>query len=488
MSGCNSRDSRDIPVAAPEETGVPSGAILDFLDGMERFGLKRHSIILIRRGKVIAEGYWKPFHRGFMQRLYSASKSFVSLAIGLLADEGKIALDDRVCGYFPEKQPPGGAHPWIAAATIRDLLRMASPHSSTTYKPGMTDWVGSFFTAKPTHMPGAVFVYDTSATHVLGALVEKVSGKPLLDSMRPRFLDSIGFSRDAYCIQDPMGVSWGGSGVVCTAMDFAKVALACLQGGRYGGEQLLPEWYVREATACQIDNFATGHHADGVQGYGYQFWAYRNRSFAFNGMALELAICVPDRDFACVTTGNDLWNSNVPMVCDPLWSSLYPRMSDAALPEDGAACGALRERLAGLSAKAVAGRHGSHSSRGQALLDGRTARMEPNGLGISRVRVCFESGGGVFHYEKSGRWLSLRFGFGRHEAQAFQEYGDDCLASGAWANDSALNICCMFVGNRMAELRICVAVREDSVTIQLRSAAEAMLEDYDGDASGLFDE
>ena len=141
--------------------------------------------------------------------MFSITKSFVSMAIGCLAEESKLKLDDKIVDYFPEKQPESGTYKYTAMLTIRDMLKMKTCHTKTTYKnPGVTDWVGSFFTTKPTHVPGTVFSYDTSSTHVLGALVEKLSGMTILDYLRSKGLDELGFSKDAHILTDPQGMRW----------------------------------------------------------------------------------------------------------------------------------------------------------------------------------------------------------------------------------------------------------------------------------------
>ena len=80
---------------------------------MESLRLNMHGYQILYRGELIGERYWEPFHRDSQHRMYSITKSFTSLATGLLAAEGKIGLDDRICTYFPEKLPEGGAHPCV---------------------------------------------------------------------------------------------------------------------------------------------------------------------------------------------------------------------------------------------------------------------------------------------------------------------------------------------------------------------------------------
>lgn len=135
------------------------------------------------------------------------AKSFVSVAIGMLQDEGKITIQDKIASYFPEKLPEY-LHPYIADASIRDLLMMSTPFQDSTYTVSLNpenDWIRSFFECEPSHRAGQIFSYDTSATTVLTALVEKLSGMELLDYLRSKGFDEMGFSREAICVKTPDG-------------------------------------------------------------------------------------------------------------------------------------------------------------------------------------------------------------------------------------------------------------------------------------------
>lgn len=392
-------------------------------------------------------------------------------------------MDDPVCAYFPEMLPGSGPHPFIAATTIRDLLMMAAPHKdgSEIYKG--KDWVSPFFTVVPTHVPGTVFSYFTVGTNLLATLVEKLSGQPFLDYMRARGLNQLGFSPDAYCMPGKGGVPWGGSGINATPMDLAKVAWAATNGGRYKGHQVLPGWYLKEATAKQIDTWGTGHNEDRSQGYGYQIWRMSNNSFAFVGLGLQLALCLPDKNLVFVTTGNDMWHGNPMTIQNAFWDCIYPHVGDRPLPPDNAAAEKLNRRLHSLAIPVVSG---AFQAAGIQDLHDRTVRLQDNPLYISQVKFVFDDAGGVFHFEKNGQWHRLTFGYGKHIRQPFAEYGDDAIASGAWANDDTLNICCLLPGNRNAAIRITARVRSNAVTIGMSAVAEGMLEDYDGHASGYF--
>ena len=469
-------------VASPESQGVPSEAIQSYIDALEARGLPMHSLMLFRHGKLLAEGYWKPFGAARKHRLYSCSKSFVSIAIGFLADEGQLRLDDPIVRFFPEYIPPQGVHPYIAEARIRDLLRMASPHSGTAYEMTMTDWIEPFFTKPPTHRPGSTFAYDTSATHVLGTLVQNLTGKPFLDYLRTKFLNKLGFAEDAYCITDPMGNAWGGSGVVCTPRDFAKVALCCLNGGIYEGEQLIPAWYIKEATACQIDNYIQGRNPDMRQGYGYQFWRTRHNGFCFLGMGGQIALCLPDKDLLLVLTGDDQYLSDQYVVqFGAFWEKIHSRLKDEPLEANAVAQKALQARLETLAIPPLSG---AYESKLTEKIHRQTYRMDENEMQISELRLNFCAEGGSLDYVKGGKSYTITFGYGKQAPQKFPECGYDAIVSGAWTMENTLNLCCYIIDDHCATLRISLTFLQDTVTVSMHKVAEGFLEGYEGIASG----
>ncbi len=312
-------------IVTPESVGIPSESVLGFIDELEQEDLCMHGFILLKGGKVFAEGYYAPFDADFPHRMYSVGKSFTSVAIGILQEEGKLSLDDRICDYFPDKLPPEGVHPYIRETTIKDMLCMASPHKFTTYKQmSCEDWVRTFFAVHPVRYPGTSFAYDTSSTHVLSALVERLSGMSLLDYLRCSLLNELGCSENIKWLTCPLGICQGGSGLICTLRDVAKVAYTCMHNGRFRGKQLIPEKFITEATAKQIDT-CLQPAVEERQGYGYQFWRCRNNGFALYGIGGQLAICLPDHDFILATEGDTTANPNgVQAIYQALWHQLLP--------------------------------------------------------------------------------------------------------------------------------------------------------------------
>lgn len=307
---------------SPEEAGVPRAAINRLLDELDALPFDMHSVIMLRGGKIFLEKYYAPYERDTLHRMYSVTKSLVGLAILCLADEGRVDLDASITGYFPEYPTE---YKRIKDTTIRNMLMMRTAHKKTTYKADLSsDWVKSFFTTEPTQIPGTVFSYDTSSSHTLGALVEKITGMELLDYLRTKFLDKIGFSKSAYCLKDPFGVSIGGSGLMATPIDVAKVARFVMNNGMENGEQLINPELVSLAVSNLSPTDTRCNCADEQQGYGMQFWRTRNNGFMMHGLGGQMAICLPDKDFIFVATADaGEYKNGVQAIRDVFWNEIY---------------------------------------------------------------------------------------------------------------------------------------------------------------------
>lgn len=480
----------NMTATSPESAGIPSRTVLRFLERIDAERVPMHGFLLVRHGRTAAEGYWAPFTAKSRHRMYSVSKSFVSLAVGLMVDEGRFSLDDRVAELLPDKVP-ADVHPWVASTTVRNLLMMATPHTGTSYTPADPDWARTFFTKEPSHPPGTLFNYDTAATVVLTTIVERLAGATFLEYLRPRLLDPIGVSPDAWCIETPEGTSWGGSGVVCTLDDMARVAHVCMHGGRWEERQLLPRWYVDEATSRQIDNtIIHGNH-----GYGYQMWRVPQDGFAFIGMGSQLAYCFPGRDFqfTCISDTQGIGPTGTGVV-DAMWDEIFPHLADGPLPEDPIGLTELDAKIGSLSVLPAAG---SMESPVASRVSGRWYLLEPNPMGIKRLRVVIEGDQGRVEFEKADGARSLSFGLGTNTGGTFPErgyYGPRigtasgagyaCLASGAWVEEHKLDLLVFITDDYLGTLRASFSFVGDEIGVHMMKVAEWFLDEYEGFAGG----
>ena len=320
----------------PEAKGISASCIIDTLSEIDIRGISMHSFLLCKDDCLVAECYYAPVKKNDLHRMFSVTKSFVSIAIGLLQEEGRLSLDDSIVKFFPEYVPNTcEAHPWLLATTIRDMLSMRSCHASTTYDKfsSKTDWVKSFFTVAPTHKPGTVFHYDTSATHTLCALVEKLTGMKMLDYLRNKVLNEIGFSKEAYCLTDGFGVSMGGSGLMATSRDLMCFALLILHNGNLNGKQYISADYIKEATSFQTATCVTGPIPSESQGYGLQFWTGEHGSIVCYGMGGQLAILLPEYNTAIVTTADTQgYQGGNQVIYDAIFRHILPELEKRQSP------------------------------------------------------------------------------------------------------------------------------------------------------------
>ena len=273
------RATQPLPRSSPEAQGVASATVLEFVQALDRIdGL--HGVVVVRHGQVIAEGWWAPYDAGHQHMLYSLSKSFTSSAVGLAIAEGKLSLDDEVLKFFPNDAPTNPSVN-LKAMRVRDLLIMSTGHQDEP--PTAQDVVSpkSFLAQPVPHLPGTHFKYNTAASFMLSAIVQKVTGQTVLEFLRPRLFAPLGFEQPVWDTNF-QGISLGGYGLRVRTEDIAKFGQLYLQHGSWQGKQLLPAEWVAMATARQTSN-GSNPDSDWNQGYGFQFWRCRHGAFRGDG-------------------------------------------------------------------------------------------------------------------------------------------------------------------------------------------------------------
>lgn len=466
----------------PEEVGISSNWIKNFLDRLESIQLPMHSFILMKNNKIVAEAYYAPYKADTQHRMFSITKSFVSIAIGFLEEEGKLALDDKIVDYFPEKLPEGEISSYLGELTIKNMLMMATCHRMTTYKaPGVTDWVGSFFTTSPSHVPGTTFSYDTSSTHTLCALVEKLAGMKLLDYLRLKFLDEIGFSKEAYVMEAPGGESYGGSGLVSTSMDLLKFMYVISKNGKLGNRQLVPETYIKMATARQIDTYGKSSSWEEMQGYGYQFWRTTHNGYCCYGMGGQYACYYPDQDMILVTTADTQGRAGGnQLIFDAFYQEIYNRIGTEVEADSIDLEGYLTARTLF---------HVEGDNRSSVLVDVNHAKytLDDNLNGFKWLALAVEQTEGELQYETDEGVFILPFGIGYNKIVQFPKYDYRAAVSGAFRDENTFLIKANIVDECVGNLYIQLVFKEDKVTVLMRKFEETMFNEFDGFISGQRD-
>ncbi|UCD52044.1 MAG: serine hydrolase, partial [Phycisphaerales bacterium] len=209
----------DLPRSTPEAQGVSSSAVLEFIDAADRDIDALHSFMLLRHGHVIAEGWWAPYNAASPHMLYSLSKSFTSTAVGLAIAEGKLSLDDQVLKFFPDKAPPNPSDN-LEAMRVHDLLRMSTGQQTEPPRTANEPWTKTFLAHPVPFLPGTHFLYNTSGTYMLSAIVQKATGQTLLAYLTPRLFEPLGIENPTW-ETSPEGVTTGGYGLSIRTEDIA---------------------------------------------------------------------------------------------------------------------------------------------------------------------------------------------------------------------------------------------------------------------------
>ena len=376
-----------LPRSTPEAQGVFSGGLLDFLNAVETQKLNLHSVMVLKHGRVVAEGWWYPYAPGLKHTLYSLSKSFTSSAIGLAVAEGKLSVEDKVVQFFPDDLP-ATVGPNLAAMRVKDLLTMNTGHAQDS-TPALAQhpeasWVRSFLALPVEHPPGTHFVYNSGATFMLSALVQKLTGQTVLAYLRPRLLDPLGIEGADWEL-NPQGITVGGWGLRVRTEDIAKFGQMYLQKGVWQGKQLLPASWVAEATAAQVPSKGGSRPApenDWLQGYGYQFWQCRHDAYRGDGAYGQYCIVLPKEDAVLAITSE---TGNMQAVLDAVWQHVLPALRGVGL----GGTSRFRDFKEKLTHLTLPRPEGQPTSALTDALNGKTFALESNPMKWSRVSFRF---------------------------------------------------------------------------------------------------
>ncbi len=380
-----------LPRSTPEEQGVPSGTIVRFFQMIEEKGYDVHGLMMIRHGKVIAEHWWAPYAPQYQHAMYSATKTFTSVAIGFAAQEGLLNIEDKVISFFPDLLPDT-ISPQLAGLSVKHLLTMSVGHVSTQYAGSGESQIRSFLAAPFAHEPGTFFVYNITASHMLSRIITKVSGLSLYEYLKTHLFDPLGIE-DVIWEMDNDGCNMGNGGSHMKTSDLAKMGLFLINKGKWNGQQLLdPAWIEEAASRHIIQNpeltpEEIGNAADDAsQGYGYQIWLGRHHSYRAIGAQNQLIMVIPEYDFILVCHsgfGDETGLNN-------LIYDMLPSMSDKKLKADKSFD--LNAAIAGYEIK----RPFEGTSTTRVTMSTRRYQMDENAPGIRSLLFRFDASGNCY--------------------------------------------------------------------------------------------
>ena len=387
--------SARLPRSLPATQGVASGGLLDFVNTIEKENLNVHSLMVLRHGQVVAEGWWAPYAPQFKHTLYSLSKSFTSTAVGMAVAEGKLTVEDKVISFF-KADLPATISENLAAMRVKDLLTMNTGHdkepTASMRVNGNKNWVKVFLAHPVEHKPGTHFVYNSGATYMLSAIVQKLTGQTVLAYLKPRLFSPLGIEGEDWEV-DPNGINTGGWGLRLRTEDIAKFGQLYLQKGVWNGKRLIAETWIADATRKEVESKGGKPNStenDWVQGYGYQFWRCRHDAYRGDGAYGQYCIVLPKEDAVVAITSE---TADMQAVLNAVWNHILPALQGAGLSADKAASEPLTQKLKTLalplpvvdSTSSIAGK-----------ISGNSYGLAENSLKATTVSLTFGKDGCIF--------------------------------------------------------------------------------------------
>ena len=452
----------DWQTSSPEAQGMSSRELADLVS----FGISNgmDSLLVTRRGKIVAEAYYAPFAPGLRHRVNSTTKSVIGNLVAIALKEGLIkSLDQPVLDFFPERHF-ANVDERKKAITLRHLLDMTSgidwnePLSnampwSLFEMERSPDWVQFVLDHRMVRDPGAAFDYTSGGPHLLSAILSKVTGRSALDYAREKLFKPLGIE-DVQWRADPQGVSTGGFGLYLLPRDMAKLGTFWLRGGIWDGQQLLPAGWIDTARHAKVEMGSPGLR------YANLFWSIPDRdAFMSVGYDRQLITVMPGLDIAAVFTGANRYSNaaGVPSMPTYRLSAVLDRLkaavkSDTALPEDPAALALLADKTKEVAQEVRSQSAGSPPPLAAAI-SGKVYRLQPNDLRLSSLSLKFENGAatyafGVNNGQQSGGPIGLD---GLYSIGGHRLYGPSA-AKGRWLDDKTFQLESLTLGNDDASI------------------------------------
>ncbi len=320
------------PTSSPTAEGIDPTGLIAFIDAIEADPIiEPHGLIVQRHGRRVLEAYWRPHRAEQIRLVYSLSKSFTGVALGLAVGDGRLGLDDLVSQHLPDET--ADADERTRRMTIRHIASMATGHQDETlldaFVANPTDAVRGFLHLPPEHEPGTWFAYNQPPVLTLATILQRLDGQRLSEQLRERVLDPIGVGELRWFQYQP-GIELGFSGVFTDLDAIARLGQLHLDDGVWEGRRVLPEGWVAEASSVQIEN-PQRPEPDWRRGYGLQTWMCRH-GYRGDGAFGQYMVVLPEQDAVVA-----FFSQTEPMqsFLDHLWEHLVPAFGDAGAADPG---------------------------------------------------------------------------------------------------------------------------------------------------------
>ena len=274
---------------------------------------------------------WHPYYHGRdVHTLQSVTKSVAATLIGIALGRGEIkTLDQPFLEHFASREL-SKADPRLRQATIDDLLTMRSgiewhesdrplDETNTTYQLEYSrDWIAFTLSQPMDAAPGTKWVYNSGGSMLLSGIIRNATGRFIDEYAREHLFTPIGI-KEFHWKKTPTGHPDTEGGLYLSAEDLARIGYLYLRDGLWNGRRVLPEGWVRRATARHVTAVAPGWD------YGYQWWIMSRDGvdiWAGRGFGGQFLIVVPSRDIVAVANSWNVFGTKARNVLAPLVDAL----------------------------------------------------------------------------------------------------------------------------------------------------------------------
>jgi CubicO group peptidase (beta-lactamase class C family) len=290
------------------------------------------SMVVVRHGRLLAEGYFNGYGRETLHDLRSTGKSFTSALTGIAIQQGLLAVNDPIGQHIPQFSSHDNMNARKQSIQVYHLLNMNSGLECDDWDPGSRgnqenmydarDWVGFILDLPMSSDPGTVAAYCTGGVVVLGYIISQRSGMALDAYAQTWLFGPLGI-RDSGWRRAPDGSATGGGGLRLRPRDAAKLGQLYLDGGTWNGARVVPESWVQQSQQ-RVNRL-------GTDDYGFLWWKRTFRrgvdlvdSYYTSGNGGNYVFVLPSLDLVVVFTGSN-YNSR-------LGTQPYAVMIDRVLP------------------------------------------------------------------------------------------------------------------------------------------------------------
>lgn len=260
---------KEFEKASCKDANLDKSSLIEMFQKIEKEKFNIHSMMLVHQGAKVFDCYAHDFGPEVKEEIYSASKSFTSIAIGILIDRDLIQLDQTVLSFFQNEVK--NYQPGYELLTIRHLLTMSVGYESDILDSlnENDNLIEKFFQIPLVHKPGTTFLYSNYATLMLSEVITKVTGELLNDFLDRELFQKLEIDKPVW--KGVQNINYGAWGLHISARDMAKFGLLLLNDGKWRDEQIVSKAYLDMATSFQISTQERDKPSDQF-GYGFQFW------------------------------------------------------------------------------------------------------------------------------------------------------------------------------------------------------------------------